>query len=133
MIPCSRIYFLVDTLEYLAKSGRIRGVTALFGSVLKIKPILALSEGRVEQYEKERTQNHAINRLFELVISQAANNGEAYISVRHAAIPEQAHEFADRLCAEFGLNSIPLLDIPPAIVVHGGPGILAAAFFTDGK
>jgi len=120
MIPCSRIYFLVDTLEYLAKSGRIRGVTALFGSVLKIKPILALSEGRVEQYEKERTQNHAINRLFELVISQAA-------------IPEQAHEFADRLCAEFGLNSIPLLDIPPAIVVHGGPGILAAAFFTDGK
>jgi DegV family protein with EDD domain len=133
MIPRNRIYFLVDTLEYLAKGGRIGGATALLGSVLKIKPILALSEGRVEQYEKERTQKHATNRLFELVKSQAANNSEAYISVMHAAIPDLAQEFADRLCVEFGLNSIPILDVPPAIVVHGGPGILAAAFFTDGK
>ena len=132
MIPLNRIYFLVDTLEYLAKGGRIGGATALLGSVLKIKPILALSEGRVEQFEKERTQKHAIKRLIELVKSQAARNGKAYISVMHAAIPELAQEFADILCSEFGLNSIPILDVPPAIVVHGGPGILAAAFFTDG-
>ena len=132
MIPLNRIYFLVDTLEYLAKGGRIGGATALLGSVLKIKPILALSGGRVEQFEKERTQKHAIQRLIELVKSQAARNGEAYLSVMHAAIPELAHEFADILCSEFGLNSIPILDVPPAIVVHGGPGILAAAFFTDG-
>jgi DegV family protein with EDD domain len=133
MIPRCRIYFLVDTLEYLAKGGRIGGATALLGSVLKIKPILALSEGRVEQFEKERTQKHAISRLNELVKSQAARNGEAYISVMHAAVPELAREFADMLCSEFGLNSIPILDLPPAIVVHGGPGILAAAFFTDGQ
>jgi DegV family protein with EDD domain len=133
MIPRCRIYFLVDTLEYLAKGGRIGGATALLGSVLKIKPILALSEGRVEQFEKERTQKHAISRLNELVKSQAARNGEAYISVMHAAVPELAREFADMLCSEFELNSIPILDLPPAIVVHGGPGILAAAFFTDGQ
>jgi DegV family protein with EDD domain len=133
MIPRCRIYFLVDTLEYLAKGGRIGGATALLGSVLKIKPILALSEGRVEQFEKERTQKHAISRLNELVKSQAARNCEAYISVMHAAVPELAREFADILCSEFGLNSIPILDLPPAIVVHGGPGILAAAFFTDGQ
>jgi DegV family protein with EDD domain len=133
MIPLNRIYFLVDTLEYLAKGGRIGGATALLGSVLKIKPILALSEGRVEQFEKERTQKHALKRLIELVKSQAARNGKAYISVMHAAIPELAQEFADILCSEFGLNSIPILDVPPAIVVHGGPGILAAAFFTDGQ
>jgi DegV family protein with EDD domain len=130
MIPGNRIYFLVDTLEYLAKGGRIGGATALLGSVLKIKPILALSNGRVEQFEKERTQKHAVNRLIQLVKSQAATNGEAYISVMHAAIPELAQDFANTLCSEFGLNSVPILDVPPAIVVHGGPGILAAAFFT---
>jgi DegV family protein with EDD domain len=130
MIPGNRIYFLVDTLEYLAKGGRIGGATALLGSVLKIKPILALSNGRVEQFEKERTQKHAVNRLIELVKSQAATNDEAYISVMHAAIPELAQDFANTLCSEFGLNSVPILDVPPAIVVHGGPGILAAAFFT---
>ncbi len=132
MIPNNRIYFIVDTLEYLAKGGRIGGATALLGSVLKIKPILALSNGRVEQFEKERTQKHAINRLIELVKSQAATNDEAYISVMHAAIPELAQDFANTLCSEFGLNSVPILDVPPAIVVHGGPGILAAAFFTGG-
>jgi len=133
MIPNNRIYFIVDTLEYLAKGGRIGGATALLGSVLKIKPILALSNGRVEQFEKERTQKHAINRLIELVKSQAARSGEAYISVMHAAIPEIAREFAVTLCSEIGLKSIPILDVPPAIVVHGGPGILGAAFFTDGS
>jgi DegV family protein with EDD domain len=132
LIPRNRIYFIVDTMEYLAKGGRIGGATALLGSVLKIKPILALSNGRVEQFEKERTQKHAISRLIELVKSQAAINADAYISVMHAAIPELAQDFANMLCSEFGLSSIPILDVPPAIVVHGGPGILAVAFFTDG-
>jgi DegV family protein with EDD domain len=132
MIPRMRVYFLVDTLEYLAKGGRIGGATALLGSVLKIKPILVLKDGRVESFEKERTQKHAINRLLELVKFEASKNEEAYISVMHAAIPELAKEFAERLKSEFGLKSIPILDVPPAIVVHGGPGILAAAFFTDG-
>lgn len=133
MIPRSRIYFVVDTLEYLAKGGRIGGATALLGSVLKIKPILALKDGRVDQFEKERTQKRAINRLVELVKSQADRSGEGYISVMHAAVPDLASEFASTICAEFNLRKIPILDLPPAIVTHGGPGILAAAFFTDGS
>jgi DegV family protein with EDD domain len=130
MIPRNRVYFLVDTLEYLAKGGRIGGATALLGSVLKIKPILALTDGRVDQYEKERTQKRAINRLVELVRLQADRDGKAYISVMHAGVPQLADEFAKTLCNEFHLPSIPILDVPPAIVTHGGPGILAAAFFT---
>jgi len=132
MIPRNRIYFLVDTLDYLAKGGRIGGATALLGSMLKIKPILALQNGRVEQFDKERTQKNAINRLIELVKSEAPRNTEAYISVMHAAVPDLANDFAKILCSEFGLNSIPILDVPPAIVAHGGPGILGVAFFTDG-
>jgi DegV family protein with EDD domain len=130
MIPRNRIYFLVDTLEYLAKGGRIGGAAALLGSVLKIKPILILKNGKVDQFEKERTQKHAIQRVIDLVKSQAGRNSEAYISVMHAAVPELAHTFAELLCKEFGLDTVPILDVPPAIVTHGGPGILAAAFFT---
>ncbi len=130
LIPRNRIYFLVDTLEYLAKGGRIGGATALLGSVLKIKPILALKDGRVDQFEKERTQKRAVDRLVQLVRSQAARNGDAYISVMHAAVPELAAEFAETLCNEFHISNIPILDVPPAIATHGGPGILAAAFFT---
>ncbi len=132
MIPRNRLYFLVDTLEYLAKGGRIGGAAALLGSVLKIKPILALTDGRVDQFERERTQKRALNRLGELVKSQAARDGNAYISVMHAAVPELARAFANTICVEFDLSDLPILDVPPAIVTHGGPGILAAAFFTDG-
>jgi DegV family protein with EDD domain len=130
LIPRNRIYFVVDTLEYLAKGGRIGGAAALVGSVLKIKPILSLKDGRVDQFEKERTQKRAIARIINLVKSQADRNGEAYISVMHAAVPDAAREFAGLLCKEFNLDRIPILDVPPAIVTHGGPGILAAAFFT---
>ena len=130
LIPLNRIYFLVDTLEYLAKGGRIGGATALLGSVLKIKPILALKDGRVDQFENERTQKRAIDRLFELVKSQAATNDEAYISIMHAAVPELAERFAQTLSSELNITDIPILDVPPAIVTHGGPGILAVAFFT---
>ncbi len=132
LVPRNRVYFLVDSLEYLAKGGRIGGATALLGSVLKIKPILQLKNGRVESFEKERTQKRAINRMIELVKSQIANNGDAYISVMHAAVPDLALEFAGRLCRECGVEKIPILDVPPAIATHGGPGILAAAFFTGG-
>ncbi len=130
LIPRNRIYFLVDTLEYLAKGGRIGGATALLGSVLKIKPILALKDGRVEQFEKERTQKRAVNRLVELVKTQAARGDEAYISVMHAAVPGSAQDLAQVLCQVCHADRIPILDVPPAIVTHGGPGILAAAFFT---
>lgn len=133
MIPRNRIYFLVDTLEYLLKGGRIGGATALLGSVLKIKPILALRNGRVDQFERERTQRRAINRLIELAKQQAARDGNAYLSVMHAAVPDLASEFAITLSREFSVDDIPILDVPPAIVTHGGPGILAVAFFTDGK
>jgi DegV family protein with EDD domain len=131
LIPRNRLYFLVDTLEYLAKGGRIGGATVLLGSVLKIKPILELKNGKVDQFEKERTQKRAINRLLQLVKENAARKDQAYISVMHAAVPELANTFAEQLCSEFHLKTIPILDVPPAIVVHGGPGILAAAFFTD--
>ncbi len=133
MVPRNRVYFLVDSLEYLAKGGRIGGASALLGSVLKIKPILELKNGRVEPFEKERTQTRAINRLVELVKSQVSKAGDAYISVMHAAVPTLALEFAHRLCSECNVDEIPILDVPPAIATHGGPGILAAAFFTGAQ
>ena len=130
LIPRNRVYFIVDTLEYLVKGGRIGGATAVVGSILKIKPILALKDGRVDQFEKERTQKRAIARIIELVKLQANRNNEAYISVMHAAVPELASEFANLLCREFNLTYVPILDVPPAIITHGGPGILAVAFFS---
>jgi len=124
-----RIYFLVDTLDYLVRGGRIGGATGLIGSVLQIKPILALQDGKVEPYERERTHKRALARLKEIAIEQFPRNQPGYLSVLHAAVPDQAKDLAQELGAALSQTNVPILDVPPTIVVHGGPGILGVAFF----
>jgi len=128
-IPRSRVYFLVDTLEYLAKNGRIGDAAALLGSVLRVKPILTLRDGRADQFERTRTRKRAVARLKDLVLEQIPGDGSGRLSIMHAAVPDQAQALADDLCRALGLVSVPILDVPPAIVTHAGPGVLAVAFF----
>ena len=66
-IPRGHIFFLVDTLEYLQKGGRIGGAKALLGEMLQIKPILCLLNGQVEPFEQQRTKRRALKRLLEVV------------------------------------------------------------------
>ena len=131
MIPRNRTYFLVATLEYLAKGGRIGGAAALLGSVLQIKPILTLRDGKVDQYEKERTHKRAVACLKEIVVSQFPKSGPGYLSVMHAGVPDQALSLANEFRNLVGQEIIPILDVPPAIITHGGPGILGTAFFVE--
>jgi DegV family protein with EDD domain len=131
LTPRCRIYFLVATLGYLAKGGRIGGAAALLGSVLQVKPILTFRDGQVNQFERERTQKRAEARLKELVLDQIARDGSGHLSVMHAGVPEQGQALADELGARLGLTHVPILDVPPAIVTHGGPGILGVGFFVS--
>ena len=129
LIPRCRIYFLVATLEYLAKGGRIGGAAALLGSVLRIKPILTMRDGRADQLERTRTHRRAVARLKKLMVEQLPRDGSGHPSIMHAAAPEEAQALADDMCNRLDLPSIPILDVPPAIVTHAGPGVLAVAFF----
>jgi DegV family protein with EDD domain len=129
MLPACRVFFLVATLEYLARGGRIGGAQALLGSVLQVKPILTLRDGKVDQYEKERTHKRAVARLKEIVLQDIRRDGFGYLSVMHAAVPQEAQDLASDLGNQLGIRDIPILDVPPAIVTHGGPGILGVSFF----
>lgn len=125
-----RLYFLVATLEYLARGGRIGGASYLVGSVLQIKPILTFQDGRVEVYEKERTQKRALARLQEIVLSQAPTDGKGYLTVMHSGVEEEARQVAETLGKALGQAEVPISPVPPAIITHGGPGVLGVAFFT---
>ena len=124
-----RIYFLVDTLEYLARGGRIGGAAALLGGVLQIKPILRLHDGKVDQYERERTQKRAIARLKEIVLEQIPRDGTAYMSVMYAGNKIAGQALADELGCQINQPEVQVVPMPPAIITHGGPGILAVGFF----
>ena len=130
MIPRARIYFLVDTLAYLQRGGRIGAASALIGSILQIKPLLTFREGRVDSFEKERTRKRALTRLKEVVVSEAARGAQAHLAVMHADVPDQAAALASELKSALGAPDVLLMDLVPAIVTHAGPGTLAVGFFT---
>lgn len=132
MIPRHRTYFLVDTLEYLAKGGRIGGAKALLGELLQVKPILMVRNGQVEPFEQQRTRKCALARLAEIVAEQSLRGDEARLCVMQVEAMDQARELADSLRSGLNLTEIPIYQLPPAIVVHAGPGALAVGFFSDG-
>jgi DegV family protein with EDD domain len=130
LIPCGRIYFLVDTLKYLQMGGRIGGASALIGNLLHIKPILQLQAGRVEALEKVRTQRLALERLKELAITECPHAPEAYLCVMHADNPLPAQALAAELQTRLDLPAVPIYPLGAAITTHVGPGTLALGFFT---
>jgi DegV family protein with EDD domain len=124
-----RVYFMVATLEYLARGGRIGGASALLGGLLQIKPILALRDGRVNQFERARTHKKALQLIKQLVIDEIDRAGNGHLSIMHASVADEADELANELKQALGLTEIRVTNVPPAIVTHAGPGILGVAFF----
>lgn len=124
-----QVYFIVDTLEYLHKGGRIGGASALFGSILQVKPILSLRDGKSEPVESQRTKQRALARIKELVTASYPSTEEGYLSVSHGNAEADAKRLADDLAKVFNLTDVPIFNLPPAILVHAGPGTLSVSFF----
>jgi DegV family protein with EDD domain len=130
MVLRNKTYFVVDTLEYLHKGGRIGGAQALVGSILQVKPILYLKDGRTEPLETQRTKKRAVARLKQFVLTDCPPTPESRLSVSQCDAYDEAQEMADFFSENLGIKQIPIYEAPPAIVVHGGPKILSASFFT---
>ena len=131
LIGRCRIYFLIDTLEYLQRGGRIGGASALLGSLLQVKPILTVKDGVVNPYERERTGRRAVARIKELVVGQIASGGAGLLTIMHAGRLADGETLAQDLKELVLQDEIPVVDMCPAIVTHGGPGILGVGFFTS--
>ena len=126
-----RTYFVVDTLEYLHKGGRIGGAKRLVGEMLQVKPILHIQDGRVEAFEQQRTRKRSLARLAELVTTECPKGTGSFLCVMQADAEPTAREMADGLKQSMGVGEIPVYELPPAIVTHGGPGTLAVGFYTE--
>ena len=129
MIPRGRIYFLVATLEYLAKGGRIGGAKKLLAELLEIKPILTIRAGQVEPFEQQRTHKRALARLEEVVHEQCPKSLEARLAVMQVEAEDEAGLMATSLKSWWGGGEVPIYELPPAIVTHGGPKTMGVGFF----
>ena len=125
------IYFVVDTLKYLHRGGRIGGASRYLGSALSIKPILYFDEhGKIEAQERVRTKNKALERLITLV-EEKSDGKPIRVGVIHANAPEVASAFRDQITEHFDSSEIHTLELSPAIGTHTGPGTIGVAFYVE--
>ncbi len=125
--PAVRNYFVVDTLEFLQRGGRIGGASALLGTMLRIKPILEVANGRLEPLDKVRTRPKALARLLDLMEAQVGREAQLWCAVGHGNCPDDAVEMEQAVRARFNCGRTFVADVGPTISTHSGPGVLTVA------
>jgi len=129
MRNATQFFFLVDTLDYLAKGGRIGRAAHLFGTLLDIKPLLALRDGVVEDYARYRTHKRALAALVDMVIQECQGKEGLQLGIVHGDREEEAQEMANQILAELNPEVYFFGELGPAIGVHVGPGALGVSWF----
>jgi DegV family protein with EDD domain len=125
------IFFVVDTLEYLHRGGRIGGASRYLGTALGIKPVLFFnSEGKIDALERVRTKGKALQRLIALA-EEKANGRPIHLGIMHANAPHVAQEFRQQITHHLHCKEVFTLELSPAIGVHVGPGTIGIAFYTE--
>ncbi|TGY75842.1 DegV family protein, partial [Cellulomonas shaoxiangyii] len=122
----TRTWFLVESLEHLRRGGRLSAPAAALGTVLGLRPLLAVQDGRVVVADKVRTRRAARERLEHVAATELAGRGAVRIGVHHAGDPGAAHELAARL-AERADDAVEVVVAGAGAVLgaHAGPGLLA--------
>ena len=125
------VFFLVETLEFLRRGGRIGGAQALLGNVLNIKPILELSNGVIESVDKVRTKQKAMQRVVELAVERVDARVPVRIAVTHANAEADAQTLLNTAQAELSPIETFISPLSPVIGAHVGPGTLALNFMYE--
>lgn len=129
----TRIYFAVDTLEYLHRGGRIGSAAKFIGSALGLKPILTVRNGYVEAIERVRTTRKAHERLLELVEKEVGHKGRLpFLGITSSNASEAAHNLLAESHKRFRIERDIINELSPVIGVHTGPGTLGIVSITEG-
>lgn len=123
-----KMWFAIDTLEYLRRGGRIGGAAAWIGSALKIKPILTLEE-EITPIERVRTRARSIERLRDYARQRHESGADAWV-VQHIQDFDTANALIDDCREIFGCEPVFVSEIGPVIGAHVGPGLLGVGSVT---
>jgi DegV family protein with EDD domain len=124
------VLFVVETLEFLRRGGRIGGAQAMLGTALNIKPLLELQEGRIESVEKIRTKGKAMERMLDMVGEKIGGRAPVRLAAAHANCPADADELLKKASERFHPVETVTSPLSPAIGAHAGPGTVALSYMT---
>src|SRR5215208_3132342 len=117
-----KLWFVIDTLEFLRRGGRIGAASAWLGSTLRIKPILSI-ESEMTPIERVRTSKRAFERMVDYARQRQDGGADAWV-VQHIQAADQAAELAERCREIFGHDAVFTSEIGPVLAAHTGPGLL---------
>jgi DegV family protein with EDD domain len=124
------VLFVVETLEFLRRGGRIGGAQALLGTALNLKPILEMREGRIESVERIRTKHKAIQRVVEIVTERIRGGASICLATTHANCESDAKIMLDLACAQLNPVETMICPLSPVIGSHAGPGTVALNYMS---
>lgn len=125
------VLFLLNTLEFLRRGGRIGSASAFLGTALNLKPILELCDGKVEGIDKVRTWNKAQDRLLDTFEARVGQHSPVRIAAVYGGVRSDAEEILERARQRFGISDVSeavLSPVSPVIGVHTGPGCIGLAY-----
>lgn len=122
------VYFVVDTLEFLHRGGRIGGAQRLLGTALNLKPLLAIQDGKVEALERVRTKTKALERLIEIVCEQTSGKTPVRLATLHANAEAEAKDVLERTSKMVNATERVYTSVSPVVGTHTGPGTVGIAY-----
>lgn len=123
-VGLTRMFFYVDTLEFLRRGGRINAAEALLGTALSVKPIMHMVDGAIVIKDKVRTASRGMARLVDLAVEMAGED-EVDVAVHHLAVPQRAEQLLDALTIRLGerLHESYVSEAGAVVAAHAGPGL----------
>ncbi len=122
------VYFMVDTLEYLHRGGRINSASKFLGTLLNMKPILTVQNGKVEAVERVRTKVKALDRVIEIVAEKTQGSNPVHIATLNANAEEDAKALLEKTAKVVNATETIFSGVSPVIGTHTGPGTLGIAY-----
>jgi DegV family protein with EDD domain len=129
MIEKVQTYFVVDTLEYLEKGGRIGKAVAFLGTMLNIKPVLTIEDGLIAPCEKIRGKGKALEHIIGIAKDYTEKHGQLHSVILHGNVLNETVKFHQRVSEELKCPEIIIGDIGAVVGTHAGPGIIALFFY----
>lgn len=121
----------LETLEYLARGGRIGKAAFMLGSMIKIKPLLALEDGVVAPVGRVRGENHALQAIVDYVVQRVEGNRSLYLAIMEADAPEQAAHLQELALQKLQPVEVFHSEFTPVMGVHTGPGLVGLGYYYE--
>ncbi|CAN5176037.1 DegV family protein [soil metagenome] len=124
-----KLLAVIDTLEYLRRSGRASSLENVFGSLLSVKPIITVDDGRLQPIDRVRTRGKAMDRLKELIEADVPPGERLHVCVLHTNEAERAAQLSSWIRQRYDCVEHFVAEAGPVIGAHGGPGVVGCCWY----